>query len=294
MKFENGPSFDFLGLHFDFSPEQVSVSMPGYARSIIAMLNIKPDDVAEMPYDDSLKKFDPDSPLLLPGQAAIFGTALMMLLYLSTRVRWDLKLAIGVMTTRLRAPTQQDGDKLVLILRNLNGDPERGLVFRKGPMHIESSADASHGDEPDMRGQVGYLIGTGAEHSAPVLVVSRKAASVQPSTAAQEAQALYQCTTDTIWARNHLEELGIAQEVPSPVEQDNQSTIRIMTRGPGWGGASKAFKIRLFWVTEQIDDSLIRLQYVHTSKILADGLTKPFRFVVHYKAWKDMILGKSI
>jgi hypothetical protein len=294
MKFTNGPSFDFLGLSFKFSKGQCTVSMPGYARSVVAMLNLHSGDVANMPYDSNLKKFSKDSPLLLPGQAELFRTVVMMALYLSTRVRWDIKLPIGVLSARLQAPTEEDGHKLVHILRYLNGDCERGLAFREGPMLIESSADASYGDEPDMRGHVGFLVGCGAPHSAPAIVVCRKGASVEPSTASQEAQALYQCGVDTIWARDHLRELGWPQDDPSPMEQDNQSTIRIMTRGPGWGGASKAFKIRLFWITEQINDKLIRLQYVHTSKILSDGLTKPLRTLEQFNTWKDTILGVAV
>jgi hypothetical protein len=104
--------------------------------------------------------------------------------------------------------------------------------------------------------------------------------------------ALYLAVVEIVWLRLVLEEIGFPQCDPSEVQQDNLSTIRIMTRGPGWGGRSKMFELKYFWVTETIDRNWIKLVKVDGETIHADGLTKP-RDARLYGEWEDRMLGKA-
>jgi hypothetical protein len=104
--------------------------------------------------------------------------------------------------------------------------------------------------------------------------------------------ALYLAVVEIVWLRLLLEEIGFPQYDPSEVQQDNLSTIRIMTRRPGWGGRSKMFELKYFWVTETIDRNWIKLVKVDGETIHADGLTKP-RDARLYGEWEDRMLGKA-
>ena len=286
--------FDYLGMQFNMRRDTVGVSMPGYVSALVQDFGIKDVKLVEgrapCPHTHKLFVVNAKSPLLSKARADKFRSGVMRLLYLTTRVRPDLKLHLGVLTSRLKAPTEDDYAKFELVLRHLAAMPDRGLVFRRGEeLKIEASADASHGSNTDGKGQVGYRVSTGSS-GAGVIHASRKSSSTSTSSAVSEVQALYQCVVDTVRLRRLAEEVGFTQATASTVEQDNLSAIRMMERGPGWGGASKAMDLRFYWVTEQIDSGKIQLKYVPTAEILADGFTKPIT-AQGFAIWQDKILG---
>ena len=59
----------------------------------------------------------------------IFHSRTAKLLYLAKRVRPDILTAIAFLTTRTRAPTQDDYCKLERVLRYLNGTKEFGMML---------------------------------------------------------------------------------------------------------------------------------------------------------------------
>lgn len=159
-------------------------------------------------------------------------------------------------------------------------------------MKLEASADAAHALHSDLRGHCGLIIGLGAIGSAPIYTSSKKAPSASTSSTYTEMQGLYLATVEIVWFRTLLSELGFPQEMPSLVDQDNTSTITIATRGPGWGGASKMFKLKYFYVSEQIQEKVINLRYVNTKQIIADGLSKPCA-INEFEKWSTFVLGEQ-
>ena len=266
------------------------MSQTEYLKTIVERLNIQPRETSKTPYDANLFKIDSNSPLLTPTQAAIFVTVAMMAMYVSTRTRPEIKLVTGFLSSRLKAPTQQDGDKLCKAVMFINGTLEQGLIFRKGPMQLHFSTDASHGINPDGRGQVGCWGHLGAPDGAGVTSICVKAQDASSSAAMTEAIAAYVSTAELFWLHGMAEWMGHKQDVIT-MEQDNKSTIRIFNKGPGFGGRSKMFNIKLFWVTEQIDQKLMKLVYVPGKLIAADGFTKP-KTVADFLFWMNLIVGK--
>ena len=110
--------------------------------------------------------------------------------------------------------------------------------------------------------------------NAPIHVTSKKQPIVANSSTESELIALHMALEEVTWTRNLIEELGYPQKEAIEVEQDNQSTVILANRGPGRMGRSKAINIKYFWVSEQIENGLIKLKYVPSEEILADGLTK--------------------
>jgi len=70
---------------------------------------------------DDLFNIDEESPLLNEKERAIFHSTIAKLLYPAKRVRMDLQLAVGFLTTRVQKPTIQDRKKLDRVLRYVNG-----------------------------------------------------------------------------------------------------------------------------------------------------------------------------
>ena len=112
-----------------------------------------------------------------------------------------------------------------------------------------------------------------------------------PSSCYTEVMGLYLATAEVIWLRNLLSECGFPQDGATAVEQDNQATMLILQRGEGWGGASKMFAGKYFWITEMIQTKQVRLEYKSTLEIVADGFTKAMKTVTAFSAWANRILG---
>jgi len=79
---------------------------------------------------------------------------------------------------------------------------------------------------------------------------------------------------EVLWMVELLNELGFNQE-SVPIEQDNQSTMRLIQKGPSSTGRTKWINIKHFWVSEFLDEGKIRLNYMPSLDMLADGFSKP-------------------
>jgi hypothetical protein len=99
------------------------------------------------------------------------------------------------------------------------------------------------------------------------------------STSAMQAEiiALFDSFPYISWFRDLLEELGYTQPGPTPVQQDNQSSLSIFD-GSGQADSRKTrhYQNKIAFIREQIQEKVIQPVYVPTGEMLADRLTKPF------------------
>jgi hypothetical protein len=98
--------------------------------------------------------------------------------------------------------------------------------------------------------------------------------AVSLSSAEAELVALSDLCKHIIWIRSVLDELGITQDGPSTIYQDNKSTISMALKGPSNGHRSRHINIRFFFVKEHIDSQQIKLVHIAGLRMLADILTK--------------------
>ncbi len=89
-----------------------------------------------------------------------------------------------------------------------------------------------------------------------------------------EVVALAEGIPHVLLARDLLHDLGIIQTQPVRIGQDNQSAIT-QTSKPCTFKRSKNLLIKLAWIREQVDNGLVTMEYVPSTKLSADLLTKP-------------------
>jgi hypothetical protein len=92
-----------------------------------------------------------------------------------------------------------------------------------------------------------------------------------------EIVALYDSFPYISWFRDLLEELGYVQPGPTPVQQDNQSSLSIFD-GSGQANSRKTrhYGNKIAFIKEQVQEGIIKPVYVPTGEMLADHLTKQF------------------
>jgi hypothetical protein len=200
-----------------------------------------------------------------------FHTVVAKLLYLSKRARPDIIATVSFLCTRVKEPTEQDREKLFHLLGYLQRTKERVLTLRpRGIFKLEAYIDASFALHPDGKSHTGIVILLGG---VGVFYASRKQKCVSKSPTEAELVAL----SDNVGFVELFHEfvsfvLNCKIGIPL-VYQDNTSVISLVTTG---GGVmrTKHMRTRMYLVMEALKENKIRVKYIHTSGMFADGLTK--------------------
>jgi len=115
-----GRTMEYLGIVFDYSDEEyLEISMDKYMEYLAKDSGVT--GIVNTPATEDLFHIEKESPLLNDEESAIFHSIVAKLLYPPKRVRMDLQLAVGFLTTRLQKPIMQDRKKLDRVLRYING-----------------------------------------------------------------------------------------------------------------------------------------------------------------------------
>ena len=123
LKATRGPIHDYLGMNINFTPSgSVSFDMIPYITKVITDFPERITGVASSPAVDHLFKIRPpeEARILPESQAIAFHHTTAQLLFLS-RVRRDIQTAVAFLTTRVKAPDEDDWGKLKRILKYLFG-----------------------------------------------------------------------------------------------------------------------------------------------------------------------------
>ena len=111
----------------------------------------------------------------------------------------------------------------------------------------------------------------------PISWKSQKQQSVMLFTAEAEFVGESHCGTMIEWLRGLLQELqieGTIPDGPTPIYADNQAAIGMAERLK-FSKKTKHIAIRYHYIRELVDKDIIRIEYIPTTEIIADALTKP-------------------
>jgi hypothetical protein len=99
--------------------------------------------------------------LLSSSLHAVYRTAIGQLLYLTTKTRPDIAVAVGVLTRQVSAPAEVHWTAVKRILRYLKGTRMYGLHIAPTNDQLIGHADADWGGESDRKSVSGFVITLG-------------------------------------------------------------------------------------------------------------------------------------
>jgi hypothetical protein len=278
--------FDYVGIRveYDGTDHAFNICQPGMVNKIVDGC----EEVAEVPCDVNLFAETDEAPI---EDKTAYRSKLMEMNYLS-KTRPDIKVALGYLATKMEAPTAGDDKKLQRLKMYINGTKDYKMRIKPtGAIQAYASADASFGPFADGKSNTGMVLTVGTPN-APVLAKSAKQKSVANSSTAAELIAFSSTIEEVLWMTELLNELGIVQDAVD-IEQDNNSTMRLVEKGPSSAGRTKWLNIKHFWVSEHLASGQVRLKYVPSLEMLADGLTKPLGKKAFF-VWRGRILNHRI
>ena len=276
LTIKRGKVHDYLGMDLDFSSDGVAkVGMIKYIRDIE---NDFPEPLgasAATPAADHLFKIrDPEEARLLdePRKEA-FHHSTYQLLFLSSRARRDIQTPVSFLTTRVKAPDEDDWLKLRRVLKYLKGTRHMKLNLTVDDLSvIKWWVDASDRTHWDCKGHTGAMMSLG---KGAVLSYSGKQKLNTKSSTESELVGADTVLTRVIWGLNFIESLGYTVD-HNIMYQDNQSTMRLETNGVlSSSKRTKHIHARYFFIADKVATGEVEIQYCPTEMMWADVLNKP-------------------
>ena len=286
-----GKVHDYLGMIMDFSEEgKVSINMVEYIKTIIddfpeEIIGIKTSPAADHLFE---VRDESEARLLPEEQAMAFHHATAQLLFLSARARRDIQPAIAFLTTRVKAPDEDDWGKVKRVLAYLKGTLHMPLVLSADCLTLSRWwVDAAYAVHHDCKGHTGAGMSFG---QGMAMSYSWKQKVMTKSSTEAELVGVDDSLGYILWARYFMEEQGYDMDA-SILYQDNISAILLEKNGKASSSKrTKHIKVKYFYVKEKVDNGEIEIEHCPTEQMWTDINTKPKQGAV-FRAFRGHVMG---
>jgi hypothetical protein len=195
------------------------------------------------------------------------------LMYASLGTRPDITYFVNYISRYLIKPTVYIKKIILQAINYLLDTPFIYIIcfsdYKKIPQLV-TFVDAGHASEQNRKGITAGLLKFG---KTPVLWNSTKQSTYSLSTAETEYKALSETLKETLYLKSLFEELGLVQEYPLAVYEDNTATIA-MSNNPIINKKSKHIELAFHHFKYHVQKGVIKLYYVASKNQEADLLTK--------------------
>jgi hypothetical protein len=227
-----GKTHDYLGMQLDFSVKgNVKVGMIEYVSEMLKHFpqTFKGNKVATTPASDALFN-EGQGRKLHQERADMYHTMVAKALFLCKRVRPDIQQTIVGLCTRVKEPNEADWNKLVRLMKYLNGTRDLRLTLSADKLNcIKWYVDASFAVHPDFKSHTGATMKFGDGEGAPQSISRKQKLNTKSSTESELAGA-DDVLVMILWTKLFLEEQGYEIE-KNILYQDNKSAILLEING---------------------------------------------------------------
>lgn len=266
----------FLNVAIERRMNAFTLSQRGYVEKILDTFNMRDANPAPTPIEPAKYRALTERRERTDEEAAVMATVpyrklVGMLLYLSTHTRPDIAFAVAILARHMAAPRPVHWVAGKRILRYLRGTANFALHLGAADLRLSAYADADWAGGADRLSVTGNLVLLGG---APVLWRSAKQPCTALSTTEAEYVSLSTVARDVHWLRRLCRELGMAQDKPTPLYEDNTGAIA-WASDIGNFRRNKHIDVRVHHVRELVDSNDLAIMHVPTNEQRADVLTKP-------------------
>ena len=277
VRVSRGTTHDYLGMMLSYSENKVRVSMASYVKKIINEFLEDIHDTASTPAGDNLflVRGDDERKLLDEERARHFHSMVAQLLFVTMRCRRDIQTAVSFLTTRVKAPDEDDWSKLRRILKYLYGTVYLSLTLDASDMRlVRWWVDASFAVHPDYKGHTGAVLSLGR---GAVTSISRKQKLNTRSSTEAEVVGVDDASSQILWTNYFIMAQGYRID-ETMVYQDNQSAMLLERNGKQSSGKrTRHMNIRYFFITDRVRSREMTIGYCPANEMIADHFTKPLQ-----------------
>jgi transposase InsO family protein len=287
-----GIASKFLGMEIEYGEDgSIKIHQNQYIRQLLERHGMHDCSPVTTPMDTSVKLAAINASTEAAGDPHEYASIVGGLMFAACVTRPDIMCAVGQLSQFLNNPSSKHLLAAKRVLRYLQGTSTYGIMYRPPPLRLQGYSDADWaGDIDTRRSTTGYIV---MLNNGAIAWKSRRQPTVALSTMESEYMALTEATKELKWIRTLLAELGHSNgnsngdEPPTDLFSDNQSAIAL-AKNPVSHARAKHIDIRHHFVREAIQDKVIWVQYIPTTEMTADSLTKALGREKHEKCTARM------
>jgi hypothetical protein len=258
----------FLGIDAHRSQDALHLSQTKYITDLLhrtRMLGAKPA-ASPCSSGSKLSKFD-GTQLSDPTE---YRQVVGALLY-CTLSRFELAFSVNQLCQHMHNPSSTHWSAAKRVLRYLKNSIDHGLLFTKGPLHLQAFCDSDGAGSPDdRRSTFGFGVFLGP---CPVSWNAKKQAVVSRSSTKAEYRALALTTAELFWLRMLFKELGIRLHQAPTLWCDNVSALALASN-PVYHARTKHIEVDYHFIREKVVNGDILLKFISTLDQTTDIFTK--------------------
>jgi hypothetical protein len=209
-----------------------------------------------------------------PFDVVKYQRALGRFNWLVRGTRPDLAFVAHKLSQHCHQPRQGHWAGVQRVFRYLKHSKQLGISYGRIKNGLIGYADADFAaDGEDRRSTMGYayVLNGGA-----VTWAARKQQSISTSTTEAEYVALCNASKEAVWVRNLLNHIGKGMQGAVRILGDNQGALKLVAN-PEFHARSKHIDVQYHYVRELVEDGVVSVEYIPTTEMAADCLTKPLK-----------------
>jgi len=271
VKFRD-PGVGTTGLEYTRNPNHsITVTVTKYIHKLLHKAGMELVDPALTPSLPNFFRIDPDSPLLDSPTTDHFRTINGIMIW-ALPVRIDICKEVRWLCTRNNAPTLEDRNKQIHLLRYLKGVPDIGPTFSghsadSPGIRIVAASDVGHAVHHNTgASQIAFQLAIGETNAPFKTSCYAEKGIISPDPTTAEYIGLSDCAKQVLYRRQDIETLGFHQTGPSIIRQDNNSAINLAV-APQVTNKSRFINIRHHLIRSAIKEKLIQPVYTNTNAL---------------------------
>jgi hypothetical protein len=271
-----GPCHFYLGMEVirDRPRRSLRLSQTAYLRKVLEDNGMSTCSTVNTPMEPTIQLLPADKNYQAPASLRrAYQSAVGSLMYAMLGTRPDIAFAVSVVSRFASNPTEAHMKAVKRIFRYIQGTLDMGLVFRGSIQPLEGYTDSDWaGDHDTRRSTSGYVFNVG---SAAISWSAKRQPTVSLSSCEAEYIGQTNATKEAIWLQGFLKQVnpgdpGLSATI---IYGDNQGAIAL-AKNPQFHARTKHIDIQHHFVREKVAEGRVDIKYIHTSKQVADGLTK--------------------
>ena len=282
---QEGNHLTYVGMNIDRFPDgSMNLTMPKLTDEIRKGVN----GLATTPANSNLMLDDGDRTKLSESESIYFHSIAAKALYLGLHTRPDILLPASILVRKVASPTISDLLKLNRLQKYFNKFPDIAFTINTDPVAcITAHVDASFAGHSDYRSHTGVVITAG---STPLWIKSKRQHINTVNSTESEIVALSDQVYSVILISDFFKAQGYNLKTPI-IYQDNTSAIRL-TDAKAKIGSRKYLGVRQTSISDLVKSGDIKIKYLSTTEIWADGLTKPLQGATFVMS-RNQLMGHS-
>jgi hypothetical protein len=237
-----------------------------YIKKLLSKFRMEDCKTACLPLSTSVKLMKEDN-MSQKVDPKLYQSLVGGLLYIAIGTRPDIAVAVNTVAQFSSCPNTSHMTAAKQILKYLKGTMELALCYNDS--YVENGlygySDANWaGDSDDRKSTSGhvFLFAGGA-----VSWFAKKQPVVALSTAEAEYTALSFAVQEAVWLRRLLKDLGIEQQNPTVIKEDNQGCIA-MIKNPVSHTRTKHIDIKYHFNREAYQNGIVTLEFCPTDELV--------------------------